>query len=58
MSLVGHQTGMIHLRYKHASMPVKAGAFNSIALDVSEAKRGTQAVQNEEMADANGHQSS
>ena len=44
MSLVGHETDMIHLRYRHSSMPAKADAMNRIEFDVSEAKKGTVRV--------------
>jgi len=45
--LDGHQTEMIHLRYKHSSMSAKAEAVKAIDLGVSETKRGTLGVQND-----------
>ena len=40
MNLVGHQTEMVHLSYRHSSMSAKADAVQAIDLGVSETKRG------------------
>ena len=42
MSLVGHQTEMVHLGYRHSSMSAKAEALQGIDLGVSKGKRGTE----------------